>query len=158
MQPAPEKYCHTFPRIYKFPMFWLPVASHCHHELMKWQWPKRLPYGYSLGSDRLLSGMDCQAFFFVTRFSIIGPWFSCMCWCLSLKVTPKGGWRCLMSPSVWNLRAVIWFHSAISCLVHLPAHIALSVFFFFSFFFLLLPTGPFSWLFFPPEKFFSIFC
>ena len=30
-------------------------------------------------------------------------------------------------PPVWNLRAVIWFHFAISCLFHLPTHFALSL-------------------------------
>ena len=32
-------------------------------------------------------------------------------------IPPKGGQRCLMSPPVWNLRSVIWFHFTISCLV-----------------------------------------
>ena len=35
----------------------------------------------------------------------------------------------LMSPPVWNLRAVIWFHFIISCLVLLPSPVTLSVFF-----------------------------
>ena len=50
---------------------------------------------------------------------------------LYLWVTPKGGRGCLMSPPVWNLRAVIWFHFAISSLVLLPSPVTLSVFFFF---------------------------
>ena len=39
----------------------------------------------------------------------------------------KGGLGCLMSPPVWNLRAVIWFHFAISSLVLLPSPVTLSV-------------------------------
>ena len=39
-----------------------------------------------------------------------------------------GGRGCRMSrPPVWNLRAVIWFHFAISCLVLLPSSVTLSV-------------------------------
>ena len=40
---------------------------------------------------------------------------------------PKGGQGCLMSPPAWNLRAVIWFHFAISSLVLLPSPVTLSV-------------------------------
>ena len=36
-----------------------------------------------------------------------------------------------VSPPVWNLRAIIWFHFAISSRVLLPSPVALSVFFFF---------------------------
>ena len=43
-------------------------------------------------------------------------------------------------PPVWNLRAVIWFHFAISSLVPLPSPPTLSVLSFF----LLLLAGPFS--------------
>ena len=50
------------------------------------------------------------------------------------------------SPAVWNLRAVIWFHFTIFSLVLLPTPIFLRVLSFF------LPTGPFSWLFFPENS------
>ena len=45
-------------------------------------------------------------------------------------ITPPNGGRdvwCL--PTVWNLRAVIWFHFTISSLVFLPSSVTLSVFF-----------------------------
>ena len=45
-------------------------------------------------------------------------------------------------PPVWHLRAVIWFHFAISCLVLLPSPVTPSVLPFF------LPAGPFFWTFF----------
>ena len=51
--------------------------------------------------------------------------------------------------SVWNLRAVIWCHFAISSLVLLHSPVTLSVLSFF------LPASPFSWTF--SRKFFSIF-
>ena len=51
-------------------------------------------------------------------------------------------------PPVWNLQTVIWFHFTISSLFLLPTPFALSDFSL-SFF---LPTGPFSRLFFFPEK------
>ena len=44
-------------------------------------------------------------------------------------VRPKGGRGLLMSHPVWHLRAVIWFHFAISSLVLLPSADTLSVFF-----------------------------
>ena len=52
-------------------------------------------------------------------------------------------------PPVWNLRAVIWFHPTVSCLVLLPSAVTLSVSSLF------LPSGPFSWTF--SRKFFNIF-
>ena len=52
--------------------------------------------------------------------------FSCISWCCSLPPRREAGdvW-CL--PPVWNLRAVIWFHFAISSLVLLPTPVTLSV-------------------------------
>ena len=61
----------------------------------------------------------------------------------------NGGWECLMSlPPVWNLRAVTWFHSAISCIYFLPSPVSLSVFF--------LSAGPLFWTL--SRKFCNIFC
>ena len=40
---------------------------------------------------------------------------------------PKGGRGCLMSPPVWNLRAVTWFHFAIVSLVLLSSPVTLSI-------------------------------
>ena len=67
--------------------------------------------------------------------------------------TPEGKpWMSDVSlppPPVWNLRAVIWFHFTISCLVLLPSPVIFPVFFF------LLPAGPFLWTFL--RKFFNTF-
>ena len=53
-------------------------------------------------------------------------------------------------PTVWNLRAVIWFHFAISSLVLLPSPVTLSVYLF-------LPAGPFFWTFFQKSvQYFSL--
>ena len=46
------------------------------------------------------------------------------CYKLFVVLVPPGVW-CL--PPVWNLRAVIWFHFAISSLVLLPSPVTLSV-------------------------------
>ena len=70
--------------------------------------------------------------------------------CLFLFQPPKGGRGCLMSPPVWNLRAVIWFHFTISSLEFLPSPVTLSVYLF-------LPAGPFFWTFFQKSvQYFSL--
>ena len=56
-----------------------------------------------------------------------------------LAISPKGGWGCLMSPLVWNLRAVAWFHITVSC------SSATSCYSFCLVFFLLLHTIPDPW-------------
>ena len=53
---------------------------------------------------------------------------------------PKGGRVLVMSPPIWNLRTIIWFHLSICCLVILPKPAAPSVFYFFFFWPSLLPT------------------
>ena len=52
--------------------------------------------------------------------------FFCQCSVMALR----GGRGCLMStpPPFWNLKADIWFHFTISCLVLLPSYVTLSVF------------------------------
>ena len=90
----------------------------------------------------LLSGTDCSdylcmpkvnqldlgylSFYLACHFRSIHYWTS-----LSLK----GSQGCLMTPPVWNLWAVTWFHLTISSLV---LHTPIALF---------LPTGPFSRLF-----------
>ena len=58
---------------------------------------------------------------------------------VAYAMPPKGGRGWCPSPlPVWDLRAVIWFHFTISCLVLLPSDVTLSVLSFFS------AAGPFS--------------
>ena len=56
---------------------------------------------------------------------LIAPWVSCLLFsALGFSRREAGDVWCL--PSVWNLRAVIWFHFASSSLVLLPGPVTLS--------------------------------
>ena len=70
-------------------------------------------------------------------------------WCPHTVIPPKGmPGMSDVSPPVWNLWAVIWFHFAISSLVFLPSSVTLCLIFFC----LLVHSCEFF-----PRKFFNIF-
>ena len=80
-------------------------------------------------------------------FCVLTVWWCVFILCLCrLPRREAGDVWCL--PPVWNLRAVIWFHFAVSSLVLLPSPVTLSILSFSA-------CWSFLWAF--PRKFFSVF-
>ena len=83
---------------------------------------------FSGPSSFVIIGLElCSTFVFTVEWSDFFVFKATLPGHLLCIWPPKGGWGCLMSPPVWNVRAVIWFHFAISCLSLLPSPVTLSV-------------------------------